>query len=117
MRQQPIPQLGLEPCALRRHDLPTIRYVKKLPDTHRIKTKGYLHLPAVNPLFQFGKPSDATHKIDPLVGSHILNAQMLFQDILLQDGNIQYADRISAKATLFGDKLVPAAIYIHPEFV
>src|SRR5579872_17081 len=117
MRQQSIPQFGLEPGALGRHHLPAVRDVEQLLDTYGIKTEGSLHFTAVYSSLQLFQSTDTADKVDPLVGTGILYGQKFVQNVLLKDGHIQDTDGACAESAFFGNQFVPAAIDIKSEFM
>src|ERR1700722_19064066 len=117
MRQQPIPQLGFKPGALRGHDLPAIRDVKQLIDTHRVKTKSRFHLAAVHPALQLRQPPDTSYKVNSFIGPGIFYGQQFVENVLLQDRHIQYADWIGAITTLFCHQFIPVATSVHPKLM
>src|SRR5918994_3104084 len=92
MNQQSISEFGLEPRRLRRHDLARVRHIHQLHDADWVHRKGDGHSAAVDELFERVCAFRAAHEIDPLVGTHILNAENRRQQSFLQHVAIERVD-------------------------
>ena len=75
MCQQSISELGLEPCAFRRHNISAVSYIEQLLDTYGVKAEGNGHFPAINPFFKLGKPADTADKIYSFIRTLVANAE------------------------------------------
>src|SRR5690606_18812893 len=73
MHHQSAAQFGFEPGGFRRHYISGIGDVDELLHGNRVEGEGNLHFPAVYPPFQFTKAANATHEIDSLVGTQVVN--------------------------------------------
>ena len=82
------------------HNLTTVGNIKKLFHADGIKAESQFHLTAVHSFFQFTQSPDPTYKINPVIGSCILNTKDRGKNIFLQNTYVQDSDRIIWK-TIF----------------
>ena len=80
-------ELGLEPCALRRHDLAGVGNVHQILDRGGIHCESNGHA-IVDPLLKLAQTADTADKVDALICSGIADTKDGMQQIVLKDGNI-----------------------------
>ena len=66
MNSQPAPELRLEPCGLRRHDIAGVSNVYELFHGDRIEGESDSHLAAVHSAGQLSESADTSYEIDSL---------------------------------------------------
>lgn len=94
MNHQPRTQLRLKPSCLGRHDVARIGDVHQLLHGNGIEGQCHFHLTAVHPLLQLFQTTDATYKVDTLVGTEVFDAKHFIQYQIGGDGYIQYTNGV-----------------------
>ena len=118
VKNQSTAQFRFKPSGLRRHDFTAVGNIDELLHRNRVQSEGNFHFSAVHAAFQFTEAAKTAHKVDPFVCPKILDAKNRFQDLFLQDGNVQYTDRVSVIVRSgFGGEFIPLSVEVHAEFV
>ena len=96
-----------------RHDVARIGDVHQLLHGNGIEGQCHFHLTAVHPLLQLFQTTDATYKVDTLVGTEVFDAKHFIQYQIGGDGYIQYTNGVVIIiSTRFGSKAVPLSVQI-----
>ena len=93
VNKKPASQLRLKPGGLRRHQKSCVRHRKQLPDGCGIQGKGCGAV-LLTPSFQFLQPPDSSYKINSFIRSGICDSKDRFQNHSLQNGHVQFPNRI-----------------------
>src|SRR6185369_8620672 len=116
MNKEAGPQFRFKPGRFGRHDLVGIRQRHEFFNGRMKERKSDFKLFAVYKPLQLGNSANPAHKMDSLIGSRIAYSQHRAEKIVLEDGNIEAADRIiSIERLLSGRELIPPVRDIHAE--
>src|SRR5688572_698359 len=93
--EQATSELGLEPGALGRHDLPGIRYRHELVERRGKHRECDRRAARCYPPLELGRAPDTADEIDTLVGARVPHAQNRPEHEILQQAHIERADRVA----------------------
>ena len=68
----------------------------ELVERRRVEREGDGHLARVHPALELRRAADAADEVDPLVGARVADAEDRPEDPVLQQGDVERADRIVA---------------------
>src|SRR5437899_2639123 len=95
--KHPVAQLGLKPCALRRHNGAGVGDRYQVFDAGREHGKGTGKLAAVDQFLQLRRTPDAAHELDSLAGPRIIDGKDWSQHVSLQQGRVKLIGRSFAR--------------------
>ena len=75
MHEQPVPQLGLEPCRFRRHDLTGVGDGDELVNRGRVHAERDFHFAGVDAALELAGTADTADEVHALVGARIGDAE------------------------------------------
>src|SRR5687768_13355465 len=107
MRQQPVAQLWLEPRRFRRHDGAGVGNPHQVVNRDGKQRERHRKLSRIDKLLELARTANAANKINPLVGSHVGDAQKRRQYMGLQKINVE-----SIESRWHGNR-VPLAFEVH----
>src|SRR6185369_12793274 len=110
------PKFGLEPGRFRRHYHVGVSQRHELLYGRMEEGKSDFKLFVVHKPLQLRNAANPPYKMDSLIGSRIADSQHRAEQIVLEDGNIETADRIvGLERLLTGGELIPPVRDIHAE--
>src|SRR5262245_35969959 len=95
MHEEPAPQLGLEPGALRRHQEAAVAHREELLDLRRMEVQRNREAALVDPALELGDAADSAHEVDVLVATRVADAEHRAEDLVLTDRAVERLHRIA----------------------
>src|SRR5204863_4100244 len=109
MYQQAVPKFGFEPRGLRRHDRAGIGYRDQVGHADGIQRERDRRLAAIHEVLQLARAARAADEVDALVGADVGDLQDRREQLVLEDADVECADRIGRVGWNSRAQRLPAA--------